>query len=117
MDAYAISTNDNIDTIATFGTRASNYSGEGDYLIVVENNELVSRWFIIDALFTRQGQWQLQLHRDLIVDFYDDVVNAPCFIEKATLAPGDPLMFNYENMTFNQIKTKEYLLKDEIYGN
>lgn len=85
----------------------------GDYLICAEGNIIVSRWFIIEAKRERTGQYTLQLRRDVFVDNYDDVVNAPCFIEKATLSDSDPMIFNGEDMTFNQIKKSEHLLKDE----
>lgn len=85
-----------------------------DYMIVIdETNEIVSRWFIIESDRIRGGQYTLTLHRDLVVDYYDNIVEAPCFIEKATLNAEDPLLFNNEDMTFNQIKTLEYPLKDE----
>ena len=60
----------------------------------------------------RNRQWQLQLRRDLIVDNYTPIINAPCFIEKATVNNNDPAIFNKENISFNQIKTSETLLKD-----
>lgn len=85
-----------------------------DYIIIVdEYNQIVSRWFIIESDRIRGGQYTLTLHRDLIIDYYDDIVDAPCFIEKATLNAEDPLLFNSEDMSFNQIKTLEYPLKDE----
>lgn len=85
-----------------------------DYIIIVdEYNQIVSRWFIIESDRIRGGQYTLTLHRDLMVDFYDDIVDAPCFIEKATLNAEDPLLFNNEDMSFNQIKTREYPLRDE----
>lgn len=85
-----------------------------DYLIVADkDNNIVSRWFVISTMRTRAGQLRLTLHRDLVVDFYSNIINAPCFIEKATLQPNDPMIFNKENMTFNQIKTSETQLKDE----
>ena len=84
-----------------------------DYLIVADGNDIESRWFVVDSDIIRGGQYRLTLHRDVIVDSYDLVVNAPCFIEKATLSNDDPFIFNGENMTFNQIKQSETLLKDE----
>ena len=84
-----------------------------DYIIIVdEYNQIVSRWFIIESDRIRGGQYTLTLHRDLMVDYYDNIVNAPCFIEKATLSAEDPLLFNNEDMTFNEIKKEEILLKD-----
>lgn len=102
---------DGVDTTHVFG--AGEYDGTGDYLIVYDNNEIVSRWFIIDSIRTRAGQYQLALRRDLVVDYYNVIKESPMFIEKATLGDGDPLVYNTENMTFNQIKQSETLLKDE----
>ena len=84
-----------------------------DYLIVADGNDIESRWFVVESDIIRGGQYRLTLHRDVIVDSYDLVVNAPCFIEKATLSNNDPFIFNGEDMTFNQIKQSETLLKDE----
>lgn len=85
----------------------------GDYLLAVnENNEIDSRWFILDCRRERTGQYTLTLRRDLVTDNYDSIISAPCFIEKATLSSNDPMIFNSENMTFNQIKKSETLLKD-----
>ena len=84
-----------------------------DYLIVADGNDIESRWFVVESDIIRGGQYKLTLHRDVIVDSYNLVVNAPCFIEKATLSNSDPFIFNGEDMTFNQIKQSETLLKDE----
>lgn len=86
----------------------------GDYLLAVnEYNEIDSRWFILDCRRERTGQYTLTLRRDLVADNYSTIINAPCFIEKATLDQDDPMIYNSEDMTFNQIKTSETQLKDE----
>ena len=82
-------------------------------MIVADGNDIESRWFVVESDIIRGGQYRLTLHRDVIVDSYDLVINAPCFIEKATLSNNDPFIFNGENMTFNQIKQAETPLKDE----
>ena len=112
---YGFTQGDGVNTNQLIGSNAQMYSGEGDYLIAhdPQTNKIDSRWFIIDCNRTRDGQWQLTLHRDLVVDYYDEVIDAPCFIEKATLRQDDKLIFNNEEMSFNQIKTKETLLKDK----
>lgn len=85
-----------------------------DYLLVCDNaNNILSRWYIIRSNQTRAGQYQLNLYRDVIADWYDEVISAPCFIEKAKLTIHDPRIFNHEQMTFNQIKQSETLLKDK----
>lgn len=85
-----------------------------DYLLVVENNEIVSRWFVIESEYLRNGQYKVSLYRDVVVDNYDSIISAPCFIEKAVpQSIRDPAIYNNEDMTFNQIKTSEQLLFDE----
>lgn len=83
-----------------------------DYAILADGNNIVSRWFILKSKRLRNGQYRLNLRRDLFADLLEDVIDAPAFIEKAILEDNDPLIFNSENMTFNQIKTSETLLKD-----
>lgn len=93
-----------------------------DYLLVSEmelvNNvstEVIkSRWFILQEERTRDGQYEVQLRRDVIADHYDEVMSAPTFIEKAYIDDvNNPLLYNSENMSFNQIKQQELPLKDE----
>lgn len=94
------------------------WSGDiGDYLVVTqpgkEGEVIHSRWFVINSQKTREGQHILTLHRDVVTDYYDQTISAPCFIEKATpTSINDPAIFNSENMSFNQIKTQEILLPD-----
>ena len=108
------SPNDGVNTQHIFGSVANNYDGSGDYIIVTDDyNSIVSRWFIIETQFNRQGQWNIQLRRDLVVDYYDTIIEADCFIEKAIVPDFNPLVYNSEQMDFNQIKTSETLLKDE----
>ena len=90
-----------------------NTNQRANYLLAVEDNKINSRWFIIESKRLRNGQHRLILRRDLIADNYNTIINAPCFIEKATVSNNDPAIYNRENMTFNQIKTSETLLKDE----
>lgn len=85
-----------------------------DYCVVqeIDTGEINSCWFVIEAVRTLQGQMQFTLRRDLIADFYDEVTSATSFIEKATLSPSDPFIFNREDFTVNQIKKGEDPLKD-----
>lgn len=77
-----------------------------------ENAPILSRWFVIDHQRTRKGQYICQLRRDLIADYYNPVINAQTFIEKATVGSDSNLIFNNENMTYNQVKTNEIILND-----
>lgn len=103
---------DGVNTSHVVGTY--DYDGQGDYLVVSdEQNKIVSRWFIIDHTRTRAGQYQLTLRRDLIADYFDMIVESPIFIEKATLPYDSPLLFNKEDMTFNQVLKNSYPIKDK----
>lgn len=98
-----------------------NYQGpvgnvlSANYLIVCDSfNEIVSRWFVLNQNRLRAGQYELALYRDLIYDYYNEVVSAPCFIEKATVGLNSPFIFNKESMVFNQIKKQEIQLRDKF---
>lgn len=86
-----------------------------DYAVVTDltGTQIASRWFVIESKRERNGQVTLTLRRDLVADYYDDIIDSPCYIEKATLQPDDPFIFNKEGGGYNQIKKKETLLKDE----
>ena len=83
-----------------------------DYLLVVQNNIIISRWFIVDSKRTRTNQYQLSLKRDTLVDYYDDIKDDYLYVDKAILPKSNTLIFNEENMSFNQIKKAEFPLKD-----
>ena len=91
-----------------------NFNGDGDYLILCDdNNNIQSHWFILEHGKTRGGQFNLSLRRDLIIDYYDYVVTAPMIVSRAMIKnPDNPLLFNPEGFSFNQIKKQEYLLAD-----
>lgn len=102
--------NDGVNT-----TRIINWVEEWtpDYLIVSNTKgTIVSRWFVIEASRTRNGQYEIQLHRDLLADYYDLILDAPIYIQKGNLAAENDLIFNKENILLNQIKKEEILLKD-----
>ena len=96
-------------------SNAYDYNGpEPDYLIVCDNeNNIESRWFILESHMVRFGKFSFTLKRDVIADNWNAIQSAPMFIEKATLTQDNPLIFNKENMTFNQIKQSETELRDE----
>lgn len=89
------------------------YSGVGDYFLVVDEfNQIVSRWFIIEQVRDRAGQYTLTLHRDLVADYFDQIIKSPMYIEKATLQNPSPLMYTKEDVSVNQIKLRQDTLKD-----
>lgn len=90
-----------------------NWDGDNpDYIIAADGNEIISRWYVIQSERLRNGQFRLVLYRDLVADYYEEVMRAPMFIEKGYVSTSDPAIYNSENMSFNQIKKSEYLLKD-----
>ena len=106
--------NDGITTTYTAGRQNNPYNGMCDYAIYSEDGtHITSRWFIMEQERTLKGQYKCTLRRDVVVDNWDKIQNAPMFIEKATLNQDSPLIYNKENMSFNQIKTSEEQLKDE----
>lgn len=105
--------NDGVVTKQVLGGQGNPYSGNCDYLIVCnDNNTISSRWFIIDQDKKCFGQYEVDLYRDTVVDYWEVIKESPAFIEKATLDDNDPLIFNQESVTTNQIKKNEILLTD-----
>lgn len=111
--------NDGVNTTFTAGRAGNPYYGHADYCIITEPHPtisgvelIVSRWFIIEQKRNLKGQYALQLRRDVLADYYDQVITAPTYIEKATLRDDNPLIYNSEDVSVNRIKTEETLLKD-----
>ena len=95
--------------------------GNPDYIIAYETEQvgiatvqvIRSRWFIIESVRTRNGQYSLKLKRDSIADHLETLLTAPAFIKKGTVSDDNPLVVNSEGITVNQIKSGETLLKDK----
>ena len=105
---------DGISTEKLFNT--GKFTGEPNYLLLKENatdTTPSSRWFVVEWVKVRGGQYRAILRRDLLADHYEEITESPCFIEKGYVGPEDSAIFNKENMTFNQIKKSEKLLIDE----
>ena len=101
--------NDNITTSVVLNTENHNV----DYLIAEnENNEIVSRWYIMEAVRLREGQWKIELLRDVIWDYREQVVKAPMMVSRGWTYNGDKAIFNDESIAVSQIKQHETLLKD-----
>ena len=96
-------------------THVVNYEGAGDYVVITDSNSVIkSRWFIESKDTTRGNQNTLHLRRDVLADNYNFVINSPMIIERAMLIKQNPLIFNPEGFSFNQIKKQEILLKDSL---
>lgn len=100
--------NDNLNT-----TQVINWKGaDPDYILVIEGNDIKSRWFVINAVRTTMGQYKLELHRDVLADFRDQTLNSVGYIRRAVIPEDNKLIYNSEGIRFNQIKTREDLLYD-----
>lgn len=92
-------------------------SGSPDYLVCYETNEgtntIIHRWFVLECVRTRAGQYQLALKRDLVADHLESILTSPCFVEKGFVQHNNQaLIFADENVGFNQIKSSEQPLYD-----
>lgn len=87
-----------------------------DYLLEYDpsDDSINSRWFIIEWVRLRNGQYRAKLRRDLLADYYSEIKDSPIFVERATLIDSNNrLIFNPEGFNPNQIKNDEILLKDK----
>ncbi len=105
--------NDGANAAITVGRSENPANSYGDYLLVVENGEIASRWFILDEERLRGKQYRLNLRRDIVADYYEQVLNSTAFIEKGLPKYDSTLIFNSEGIPFNQIKKSETPLIDD----
>lgn len=104
---------DGVNTVYIAGRQNNPYLGACNYVIYsADNIAVTSRWFIIEQTRNLQGQYTVQLRRDVVADYYNFIITAPAFIEKAILKDTDPFIYNDEQMTVNQIKTYTKDIKD-----
>lgn len=117
-NGFNFNPSDSIDTSITLGRQTNPYNDAGNYAVIwtVDDSgkwQIESAWFILDSTRERSGQYTLQLHRDVVAEYWDELQTSTAFIEKATLPSSNPLIYNQEDMTFNQIKQgPDYLIKD-----
>ena len=107
--------NDGINTEIILGRPGNNnYEGDCDYFIYSDDNvNITSRWFVIEQTRKMGYQYKVLLHRDVIADNLDKILSSECFIEKAILPNNNPLIFNPEGISVNEIKKSEVPLIDE----
>lgn len=105
---------DGVTTQVTVGRDGNAYASNADYVIYSKDGLAIdSRWYIVESHYNRGGQFICILHRDIVADFKDDILNAPTFIEKAILPSNSVFTLNQEPIATNQIKVKEQPLYDE----
>ena len=93
-----------------------NWSGDTpDYVVCVnEQSQIDSRWFVIEASRTRGLQYLLKLKRDVIADNLASFMTSTAFIKRGYVPNTNPLIFNSEGNSFNQIKQGETLLSNNL---
>lgn len=89
-----------------------------DYVVVNDNggttrSKILSRWYVMSITKTREGQHQLNLQRDVIPDFWGQIYDKDMMISRCLLPENNKYILNKENLSFNQIKKNEILLKDK----
>lgn len=89
-----------------------------DYLLVIEDETVVQKWFVMEARRLQKMQYRLRLRRDLLAENYSIVMNNPdSYVERGWCDVSDPAIYNQEPMTFNQIKSGQVLLYDSTCCN
>lgn len=98
-------------------------SGTGTYLEVFPKNSVftkdvaLSHWFVVsyERVIGSNTQCRLRLRRDVIRDYGKPFLSqSNAYIAKGTIGSTfSPFLFNKEDISLNQIKTSETLLKDE----
>ena len=116
QELYDIQFNPNDGVMAEQIVNWSSKSWTPDYMLYYDetNNVILSRWFVLEWVRTRGGQYKATLYRDLVADHLPELYESPIFVEKATVPyASDPAVYNMEEMATNQIKSDEFLLKDK----
>lgn len=101
---------------ATIGTLIEVLNGYLKEISYYKIDNPDSRWFILECIKQRTGQYLLNLKRDVLADNLTSILESPMFIEKGTLDNSDLMIYNDEGMTLNKIKTEESLIKGNTYG-
>ena len=101
--------NDGVSTTQVF-----NYDGPApDYMLAIDELDNISRWWVTECSRTRFGQFKVTLYRDVLSDFYNTILEAPGYIDRALCSIGDSAIYNQEDLQVNQILQRKDLLYDE----
>ena len=82
---------DGVTATCTYNLGAGfNYDNSPNYALVVDtNSNILSRWYVVDGVKTRGGQYALTLLRDGVADYFDNIKSSPMYIEKGSLKLTD----------------------------
>lgn len=117
---YVIASYTNINFIFNDGVDTSqilNYNPgtvDANYCLVedLDNDKKLSRWFIVNSIRTRKGQYQLSLHRDLIADNLKLSVYSTSYILKGYTQYGNSAFYADEEIVPSQVLKKREFLTD-----
>lgn len=83
-----------------------------DYMVAAVGSKIKSRWFVLDGKRLCNGMYHMSLRRDIVADEINKILDSPLYVQRALLPENNTLIYNGENISVNQIKTKETLIKD-----
>ena len=119
VSSQNIAMNDKVEitfTLNCFGNEEL-FNRTPDYMVMKSENDShvvkLTRWFIMRMEEGRNGQFEVQARRDLLADFKTNILNADSYIERGFVYQNDPLIYNEEGYSLNQIKVGEYKIKDK----
>ena len=106
----------NTEQVINFAIGSADFNA--DYLVVADDDDnIISRWFVMENFWNRENQLVLTLRRDLLADFYDSYKNQPFFCERGALGianSGTPDfgLFNPENIQVSKPLKQKSLIYD-----
>lgn len=85
-----------------------------DYCIALLDDGSFTRWYVTECVRLRGGQYRFSLERDVLAEYLTEVKASTCLIERGYVPNTSPFVFNGEGTSFNQVKTAETLLTNNI---
>ena len=86
-----------------------------NYLLLIKDDKIHSRWYITNISQNSGNQHKLSLKRDIIADNLDTIMNLPnTYITKGYTDINNSCFFNKEDLIVNEIPKKLYPLRDEL---
>lgn len=103
--------NDGVDATQVVNVQYDLY--DCDYMVEEYAQNQYRCWYIVDVTRLSGGQIQINLKRDILTDYLDEVYNMKLVIHRGYVPNDNSAIYNQEGFNFNQIKTRETLLKDK----
>lgn len=108
--------NDGVNTTQILNYNPAQYDNQEPTYVLIQDYDTgeLSRWFVINSIRTRKGQYQLSLHRDLIADNIDNVLSATTYVERGYCDDIlDPAFYNEESILIDKPLNSVYELRDD----